>query len=199
MKILIISLLFPALLFARVGPDLSKGADISYFTELRMNYAKDPKTSFFPIWQMDPENEAIIKAYREGHLDKVIDLSDAWLKKCPVDADTHLRVAMCFKEKGDIAAYNYHLGVFYGLLSSITSKGDGLSPETAFHVISTQEEYSLIQEIGGRVLKQTLVAGPSDKMEISRRNGEVELTLYFNVSIPMKFMESQMKSNQMEQ
>ena len=134
-----------------------------------------------------------MEAYKAGEVDKVIQLADAWLKKCPIDADTHLRVAMCFKEKGDLPSYTYHLCVFYGLLQSITAGGDGLTPATAFKVVSIQEEYSLIQEIGGELQKQSLVGGACDKMDITRNKGATTLTLYFNVAIPMKFMESQMK------
>ncbi len=192
--ILVLSLL-PSVLFAKVGPDLSSGADPSYFTKLRMDYSEHPKSEFYPVWKLDPDHKAVIDAYKEGDLDQILKLADTWLRKCPVDADTHLRVAMCYKEKGDLVSYTYHIAVFYGLLNSITSKGDGLTPETAFHVISIQEEYSLIQEIGGSLTKQSLVAGPCDKMEITRKNEEVKLTLYFNVSIPMKFMGAQMKKS----
>lgn len=195
MKSLLAFLLFvPAIAFSWVGPDLSKGVDVAFFTKLRLDYAKNPGTPLFPMWTLAPEVKEINQAYKAGEVDKVIELADGWLKKCPVDADTHLRVAMCFKEKGDLPSYTYHLGIFYGLLQSITSGGDGLTPKTAFTVISVQEEYSLIQEIGGRVKQQSLIDGPCDKMEITRNEGETALTLYFNVAIPMKAMDSQLKS-----
>ncbi|NJK91733.1 MAG: DUF4919 domain-containing protein [Blastochloris sp.] len=88
--------------------------------------------------------------------------------------------------------------VFYGLLQSITSSGDGLTPETAFNVISVHEEYSLIQEIGAQLEKQSLVAGPCDKMELIRKEGKVKLTLYFNVSIPMKALERQIDAEKLK-
>ncbi len=185
-------LLAPLLALAKVGPDLSPGSNVEYFTKLRMDYAADPKTEFFPIWTLAPEHEALVKAYKDGDIDKVIEIADSWLKKCPVDADTHLRVAMCFKEKGDFPSYNYHMAVFYGLLQSITSAGDGLTPKTAFKVISVREEYSLIQEIGAKVEKQSLIDGPCDQMDLSRRDGEVKFTLYFNVSIPLKALEKEL-------
>ena len=181
----VILLLWPVLAFGRVGPDLSGGSGVEYFTKLRMDYSKNPKTEYYPMWRVAPEHEELVKAYREGDMDRVILLADSWLKKCPIDADSHLRVAMCFKEKGDLPSYTYHLGIFYGLLQSITASGDGLTPETALKVVSIHEEYSLIQEIGGKLEKQSLVKGPCDKMEISRKNGKVKMTLYFDVSIPL--------------
>jgi len=187
--LLVLCCFFPLFAWARVGPDMSAGVNVDFFTKLRLDYAKDPQTKYFPNWDHDPEFEAIVKAYRAGKVDEVIKLADPWLKKCPVDADTHLRVAMSLKEIGDLPGYNYHLGVFYGLLQSITSAGDGLTPETAFKVISVQEEYQLLQEIGAKVEKQTLVTGPCDKMDVSRRDGKVKSTYYFNVAIPMRAMQ----------
>jgi hypothetical protein len=134
----------PLFAWARVGPDLSAGVNVEFFTKLRMDYAEAPGTEYFPMWNMDPDHQKLVEAYKQGEVDEVLKLADSWLKKCPVDADTHLRVAMCFKEKGDLRSYTYHLGVFYGLLQSITSSGDGLTPETAFVVISVREEYELL-------------------------------------------------------
>lgn len=185
---------FSPVAFGKVGPDLSAGVNVAFFTKLRMDYAKAPMTDYFPMWNLAPEWEEIVKAYKDGEVDKVLELADAWLKKCPVDADTHLRVAMCFKEKGDFPSYNYHLGVFYGLLQSITSEGDGKSPETAFKVISIREEYSLLQEVGATVTKQSLVDGNCDKMDITRREGEVKMSVYFDVSIPLKVLASKIES-----
>jgi len=181
----------PSAAFGKVGPDLSAGVNVAFFTKLRMDYAKAPMTDYFPMWNLAPEWEEIVKAYKDGEVDKVLELADAWLKKCPIDADTHLRVAMCFKEKGDFPSYNYHLGVLYGLLQSITSEGDGKSPETAFKVISIREEYSLLQEVGATVTKQSLIDGICDKMDITRRDGAVNMSVYFDVSIPLKAVASE--------
>jgi hypothetical protein len=177
----------PLLAWARVGPDLSAGVDVEFFTKLRRDYAKAPGTKFFPTWDLDPDHQNLVDAYRKRDVDEVLKLADSWLKKCPVDAETHLRVAMCFKEKGDLPSYTYHLGVFYGLLQSLTSSGDGLTPQTAFVVISVAEEYALLREIGAKVERQSLLAeGPCDRMDVSRAQGRVKSTYYFNVAIPFE-------------
>ncbi len=167
---------------AWVGPDLTAGTDTKYFTKLRFDTAQ--KEGFHPLWNVDRDREKIREAYRAGDFDKVLSLADAWLKKLPIDADVHLMVAMCYKEKGDLPNMCKHLNVFYGLLSSITSGGDGLSEKTAFPVVSAREEYSLVQEIGGRVKSQKLI-GNIDKLEVERRGGKT-VTLYFDVTIHLK-------------
>ncbi len=167
---------------AEVGPDLSAGTDTRYFTRLRLDTAQ--KAGFTSIWKAEPQREKIVAAYRAGEVEKVLSLSDAWLKRLPIDADVHLMAAMCYKEKGDLASMCRHLSVFYGLLNSITASGDGLSEKTAFKVVALDEEYSLIQEIGGKVKKQSLV-GHFDRMEVERKSGKT-LILYFDVSSHLK-------------
>src|SRR5688572_26349160 len=110
---------------AAVGPDLDPGTDIKYFTDLRFNTAQ--KEGYSSIWKSDPDRKRIQDAYRAGEVDTVLSLADAWLHRLPIDADVHLMVAMCYKEKGDLPNMCQHLNVFYGLLASITSEGDGLS------------------------------------------------------------------------
>lgn len=125
-------------------------------------------------------------------MDTVLSLSDAWLKRLPIDADIHLMVAMCYKEKGDLPSMCKQLSVFYGLLNSIASDGDGLSEKTAFKVVSLDEEYSLIQEIGGKVKSQKLV-GIIDRLEVERRGGKT-VTVYFDVSAHLKALAKSLES-----
>jgi hypothetical protein len=168
-------------MFAATGPDLDAGTDTKYFTKLRFDTAQKP--GYMSIWKSNPDREKIQDAYRSGDTGKVLSLADAWLKRLPIDADVHLMVAMCYKEKGDLAAMCRHLNVFYGLLGSVTSSGDGLTEQTAFKVVSVDEEYSLIQEIGGKVKKQKL-HGYVDILAVDR--GGKALTLYFDVSAHLK-------------
>src|ERR1044071_32081 len=141
MKTLLTLLLLDVLglnVLAGVGPDLSAGTDTKYFTKLRFDTAQ--KAGYAPIWKSDPDREKIQEAYRSGEADKVLSLADAWLKRLPIDADVHLMVAMCYKEKSDLPSMCQHLNGFYGLLGSIASGGDGLSEQTAFKVVSLDEE-----------------------------------------------------------
>jgi hypothetical protein len=167
---------------AGVGPDLAAGTDRQYFTQLR--YATAQKKDYPPAWKADPDRKKINAAYRSGDTAAVLQLADAWLQRLPIDADVHLMVAMCYKEKGDLPNMCQHLNAFYGLLASITASGDGLTPQTAFKVVSRDEESSLIQEIDGHVTSQKL-SGNIDQLKVERRSGK-SLTLYFDVSAHLK-------------
>ena len=164
------------------GTDETVATDVNYFTKLRFDTANAP--GFNPFWKTEPDREKVVAAYRAGQIDKFFPLADAWLKRMPIDADVHLMEAMCYKEEGRLANMCQQLNVFYGLLGSITAGGDGLSKPTAFKVVSTEEEYSLVQEIGGQVTKQSLDGG-FDRLEVERRGG-ITLVLYFDLSFEMK-------------
>lgn len=161
--------------------DLEKGHDVAFYTQLRMDYAASK--DFLTLWTHEEERKAVKASYKEGDIEKTMKLGRAWLEKVPVDAEVYLMLAMCMKEKGDLKGYCQYISPFYGLLQSITSSGDGRTPETAFKVISIDEEYFLLREVGAKLKQQSLV-GHCDKMEVERQGGK-EYTFYFDVSIPL--------------
>lgn len=76
------------------------------------------------------------------------------------------------------------------LFATITSSGNGKTPETAFHVISTTDEYGMMDMLGLSLKSQSLVErhGRSyDLMEFQENNYELE-SLYFDVTVCMEAM-----------
>jgi hypothetical protein len=51
-------------------------------------------------------------------------------------------------ELGDSLKSEYHYNIYDGLLNSIYDSGDGISPETAYIVITTKEEYDFLNWFG---------------------------------------------------
>jgi len=157
--------------------------DVSFFTKLRMDYSQ--RKDFSPAWKFEDDREAVIAAYQAKDYKKVFELSERWLAKCPVDADVHTVRSAAATALGDIKSYVHHLYFAYGLMQSVTQSGDGLTPKTAFKVISVAEEYSVLREFGAEVIEQSLTDGPCDRMKCKFPGGK-EVTLYFDVSIPIK-------------
>ncbi len=159
--------------------------DVSFFTKLRIDYAK--REDFNPYWKLAEERRAIEQAMETGNVDLLLELSEKWLQKCPVDADVHAMRSHAANRVGDAKAYVYHLFFAMGLMQSVMESGDGRTPETAWKVISIVEEYSILREIGAEVTGKTLTATdpPCDAMHVKLPTGE-KTTLYFDVSIPME-------------
>ncbi len=161
--------------------------DVSFFTKLRMDYAK--RDDYNPYWKLAEERQAISQALEAGSSDAVLELSEKWLKKCPVDADIHAMRSHAANQVGDTETYVSHLFFAMGLMQSIMESGDGKTPETAWKVISIVEEYTIIREIGAELTGKALTATdpPCDAMHVKLPTGEKK-TLYFDVSIPMKVL-----------
>ena len=71
------------------------------------------------------------------------------------------------------------------LVSAISATGDGLSKETAFHVISTTDEYGIMEILGVSPKSQSLIhdKGQSyDLMELEENEYGLD-ALYFNVTV----------------
>lgn len=156
--------------------------DVSFFTKLRMDYSQGK--DFNPSWKLEDDRQAVVAAYKAKDYKKAFELSERWLAKCPVDADIHTLRASAATELGDMKSYFHHLYFAYGLMQSVMQSGDGLTPKTGFKVISVAEEYSLFREFGAKVIGQSLMEGPADKMDCKFPGGK-DVTLYFDVSIPL--------------
>jgi hypothetical protein len=182
MRYLILSLALVSTFVLAADPAAGE-PDVSFFTKLRMDYSK--RKDFSPMWKINGEREAVVAAYKEKDYKRAFELAGQWLAKCPVDADIHTLRSASATPLGDIKSYIYHMHFAYGLMQSVTASGDGRTPKTAFKVISVAEEYSVLREFGAQVTKQALVDGPCDKMDCKFPDG-TEVTLYFDVSIPMR-------------
>lgn len=156
--------------------------DVAFFTKLRMDFAKRP--DFNGMWKLDDEREAVFAAAKAKDYAKVVTLSKAWLDKCPVDAEMHYVRAQALVIQGDISHYAYDLYYYYGLIQSIASGGDGKSDKTAFKVISVDEEYSLLNDFGAKLVQQSLV-GHCDVMKCKLPDGK-EIDYYFDATIPLE-------------
>ncbi|HWB61124.1 MAG TPA: DUF4919 domain-containing protein, partial [Chthoniobacteraceae bacterium] len=134
---------------------------------------------------------------KEKDYTKVLDLSKAWLEKCPVDAEVHFMRGQALIAQGDIAHYSMELYYFYGLVTSITSSGDGTSEKTAFKLISPEEENFVLSDFGAEPTGQTM-EGTCDIVRCKvndGKGGEKEVTYYFDISISIAAEAKQFEHN----
>jgi hypothetical protein len=117
------------------------------------------------------------------------------LQKNFVDLTAHKIAARAYKEMGKETEAKFHRKVFAGLFQSILKSGDGKSAATAYVVISTDEEYVVLGELGIRRTKQALLGEKGQKIDllegVNSKNEPV--ALYFNVSAPFRWLERQFK------
>ncbi len=163
------------------GDPTTSPPDISYFTKLRMEYSQHK--GFNPNWKLSDDRKAVFDAYQAKDYKKAFELSDRWLATCPVDSSAHMLRSSAATALGDIKSHIHHLYFAYGLMESVTQSGDGLTPKTAFKVISISEEYAVLRAFGAEVTKQRLLDGAVDEMDCNFPGGK-KVTVYFDASIP---------------
>ncbi len=100
--------------------------------------------------------------------------------------------AAAYRAKGDLQKADETRQTWMSLIDSIIKHGDGKSFETAFQVISVDEEYAVIAVVFKlEILKQRLDSHNGSEFDIftvrSRESGN-ESQLFFNVDIPMGWL-----------
>ena len=169
----------------RLGASGFYKLSVADFAKLRMTYAE--REDFTPRWEDHADREKITDFWDEDKVDEGMKLAKAWLEKHPVDGKMHMWYAFFLKEKGDMRGYFKHMHFYYGLLASIADSGTGRTADSPMSVISVAEEYTLLRSLGAEVKQQSIQANKArvlrDRMECEV-DGK-ELTLYFDVTIPM--------------
>lgn len=69
----------------------------------------------------------------------------------------HKCLQQSYQQMGDSANYHKYHDIEFGLLNSITKSGDGKTCETGWHVIAIEEEYFILNILGGDFEEQALI------------------------------------------
>lgn len=158
------------------------------FRELRFEYMNSASHENGP--DTDPQKKAMWAALNSKDFATAIKNADTVLASDYVDMDAHFAEYVAHRELNEPDLAEFHKFVFDGLLKSITDSGDGKTPETAMQVIEVHEEYVLLHSLGvGLPESQSLLRknGHSyDEIKYEDPDSKKEVTIYFNVDIPMK-------------
>lgn len=122
------------------------------------------------------------KEYNKRDLEKVIKLSLEYLEDNPFDARKLFDVYTAYELLGDSVSGMPYLKKAMGIGKAILSTGDGLTKETAYHILHISNEYFVIlalgyDEDGDRMLTEEWCDYLSLKKNDDGVNG-----LYFNVA-----------------
>lgn len=113
--------------------------------------------------------------------------AEAVLAKNYVDVNAHMVAYVAHRQQGDEEKAKYHRRWADGLLASIRAGGDGKTTGTAWHVISTSEEYALFRSMNldpvGQALKHE--NGHSyDEITVVDPRTQEQTKYYFNIDKP---------------
>jgi hypothetical protein len=143
------------------------------FKELRLAYTETRE--YNPYGGDKDARKAMFSSLKTAEFDKVLAQSEKLLTANYLDVNAHFGAFAAHEKLGHAEKAAYHKYVFESLLKSISDSGDGKSLETAFVVISTDEEYSLFNYMGLKPTTQALVEDKGhhyDKMTAVSKTGD---------------------------
>lgn len=173
---------------------MSFGSAAVDFKALRLSYAET--ADYNPYGDDKVKKAEMFESLRNKEHEKAAAAAQAVLEKKFVDIEAHFVCSIAFREMKNTGQYEFHHFVTRGLVDSILGSGDGKTPETAFIVIETGEEYALLGMIGFEVVRQSLIKSNGhsyDKMETKHRKTGEPAVFFFNVDIPFNWMNKQFR------
>jgi hypothetical protein len=126
-------------------------------------------------------------ALQQSNWPEAVKQAEAVLSKNYVDVNAHMVAYVAHRQQGDGEKAKYHHRWAEGLLASIKAGGDGKTTETAWHVISTSEEYALFRSMDLNPVGQALKHenGHSyDEITVVDPRTQEQTKYYFNIDKP---------------
>ena len=163
------------------------------FKDLRISFTK---TANYKPYSVDENKQAMIKAFKSKQYEEALKYAELVLDVNYVDIDTHLICRAIYKELKKTKEYKFYDFMANELINSILNSGDGLSSKTAYTVIYPREEEIVISKLGLKIDKQSLIESDGhyyDKINVTKTEFAEESVIYFNVDIPLNWMEEQLK------
>ena len=132
--------------------------------------------------------------YAAGDYQQTIDKGLVVLRENPVDIEVILKILLSCLEIGDKATARIYAVHYFGFLDVIYSSGDGESLETAYVVISVDDEYRIVGDLELSVKQQVLIDDCDLLVFVKRGQRKIRRKkikqLYFNVRMPLLSLSS---------
>lgn len=159
------------------------------FKELRLAYTDTREYS--PYGGDSMARKKMFEALKQKDYDKTLTNATTMLSANYLDIMGHFGAFVAQRELGHADLSVYHRWVFESLLNSIKNSGDGKTTETAFVVISTEEEYALFNYLGLRPQDQALIKEKDhnyDRMTALDPQTNQTVVYYFNIDKPFNWL-----------
>ena len=108
-------------------------------------------------------------ALNQKNYEEALKIAETVLAKNFVEINAQITAQIAYQETGNAERAQFHKFMVEGLLNSIKGKNDGKSVDTAFEVISINEEYG-VDSLTGSTADQT-GAGPGERAQLRCDHG----------------------------
>ena len=165
--------------------------DMDYF-KLRVAYTN---SNYYDPYGSGNEIRELSNLYEEGKYQEIIKKASDLIITKFVNIDFHIIVFSAAKRLNDEELLSFHGSIANNLMDSILNSGDGKTPENAYIVISTDEEYALLDRLNLKMKTQSLIKVDErnyDLLQVVDEEGN-QTEIYFNIDLPYKWLDSKMK------
>ncbi len=199
----LLALAIPWLAFAaeQTSPsDRAQRADAHL--KMRLEYAASPAYNPYADGLVETRR-ASAQLLESGEFDKAIAEAEKGLRIDKLNIDLLMTAAAAYRAKGDLRMADELRQRWMSLVDSIVDRrrGDGKSFETAFRVISVDEEYAVLGVFDLVRTQQYLVeheGSEYDVLTVRAKEAGNEFELYFNVDIPKRWLRRHLTGGQKE-
>lgn len=163
-----------------------KNGDNVDYTQLRQAYAKSPDYDPYSI-NIGQLKSDMHEAASRGNCESALESARRILETHFLSIDAHAAAAHCYEKLGRDEQVAQEWAVARGLIQSIFQSGDGKTPETAFIVVTLEEQYTLMSAMQLQRRSKSLIHHDGhvyDMHEVIRRDAAASDTtteLYFRV------------------
>ena len=164
------------------------------FKELRMAYTET--ADYSPYGGERETRKKMFASLNAREFDAAVESAEKILAKNYVEINAHFVAYVAHRESGRAEKATFHKFMFDGLVKSITGSGDGKTAETAYVVITTDEEYTLFNILGLRPAGQSLITqnGHSfDRMTATNPKTNETVVYFFNIDKPFNWLGQSLK------
>ena len=164
------------------------------FKDLRFAYTETKDYS--PYGGDRDSRQKMFAALNAKEFDKTIAFAEKILATNFVEVNANFAAFVANRDLGNADKAAFYKFMVQGLFKSIQGSVDGKTPETAFVVISTDEEYALFNFLGLRVASQALVnkSGHTyDQMTAINPKTNETVVYFFNIDKPLNWLGSALK------
>ncbi|MDR3535409.1 MAG: DUF4919 domain-containing protein [Acetobacteraceae bacterium] len=154
------------------------------WSALRRAYAASP--AYDPFVSVKPDGPNSTAALRRGDWQTAASLAEAAAAENAMDLRAHLNAYVADRQLGRIAAAETHHAVVVGSIRAILGTGDGTTPQTAFHVLATSEEYVLLDTMGLKSQRQALIRQNGhdyDQLTAIHQPDGAPRVVFFNIDV----------------
>jgi len=148
-------------------------------------YYGQPAVAGYQPYVKNPKKKELNAALQQNDHSKAIALGKEILATKPFDVNTVFGMVAGYSQMKNDAEAKLWDYKFRRLVDVILDSGDGLKKETAYVVTDAGDEFIVTGILGLDVVKQTVVDGKYDLLEIAYPNEFNIKQLYFNIEKPL--------------